>query len=92
MIRTWKHKGLRNFFESGSIVGIQIGHVRKLKIILQQLNAAIQPEDMNTPNMNFHKLSGNLKNFYSVSVNKNWRVIFKFDGRDAILVDYYDYH
>jgi proteic killer suppression protein len=92
MIKTWKHKGLKQFFENGNIAGIQSGHIKRLKIILQRLNAAIKPDDMNTPGMKFHKLSGKLKSFYSVTVNKNWRVIFKFDGRDAILVDYRDYH
>lgn len=92
MIKTWKHKELKQFFENGSIAGIQPGHTKRLKIILQRLNAAIKPDDMNTPGMKFHKLSGKLKNFYSVAVNKNWRVIFKFDGQDAILVDYRDYH
>jgi len=92
MIKTWKHKGLKQFFENGNTAGIQPGHTKRLKIILQRLNAAIKPDDMNTPGMKFHKLSGKLKNFYSVAVNKNWRIIFKFDGQDAILVDYRDYH
>lgn len=42
--------------------------------------------------MRFHKLKGSLKEHYSVTVNGNWRVIFKFEGTDAILVDYLDYH
>jgi len=92
MIKTWKHKGLKQFFENGNIAGIQSGHTKRLKIILQRLNAAIKPDDMNTPGMKFHKLTGKLKNFYAVAVNKNWRVIFKFDGQNAILVDYCDYH
>ncbi len=92
MIKSWKHKGLKTFFETGSRTGIIPAHEKKLKIILQRLNAAIAPEDMNTSGMQFHKLSGGKKDFYAVSVNGNWRVIFKFDDRDAILVDYLDYH
>lgn len=92
MIKTWKHKGLQRFFENGKIAGIQPEHTKKLKIILQRLNAAIKPDDMNTPGMKLHKLSGKLKSFYAVTVNKNWRIIFKFDGQDATLVDYRDYH
>ena len=92
MIKSWKHKGLRDFFETGRTSGIKVDHNKRLKIILQRLNAAIRPEDMNTPGMKFHGLKGEEKGFYSVIVNKNWRIIFKFDGQDAILVDYLDYH
>lgn len=65
---------------------------KRLKIILQRLNAAIQPEDMNTPGMNFHELKDDLKGFYAVSVSGNWRVIFEFEDNDAHLLDYLDYH
>lgn len=92
MIRTWKHKGLKLFFETGRKSGIVAAHERRLKIILQQLCAAIKPEDMNTPGMHFHKLTGNFSHFYSVSVNGNWRVIFKFNGEHAEDVNYIDYH
>lgn len=92
MIRSWKHKGLKRFFEDGTRSGINANHEKRLKIILQRLNAAVKPDDMNTPSMRFHKLSGNMKNFYSVIVNANWRVIFRFEGADAVDVDYLDYH
>lgn len=92
MIKSWQHKGLKRFFERGDISGICTDHVKRLKIILQRLNAAIRPEDMDTPDMRFHKLKGNLKNFYSVTVNGNWRVTFKFEQQNVILVNYHDYH
>lgn len=92
MIKTWKHKGLKKFFNTGSTAGIQSDHKMRLKIILQQLNAAIKPEDMNTPGMAFHKLSGNLKGYFAVAVKRNWRIIFQFEEKDAILLDYLDYH
>lgn len=92
MIKSWKHKGLKDFFTSGDITGVKVDHVKRLKIILQRLNAAVKPEDMDTPGMKFHKLKGNFKNFYSVTVNKNWRIIFKFNDQNAILVNYCDYH
>ncbi|MFX9600753.1 type II toxin-antitoxin system RelE/ParE family toxin, partial [Acinetobacter baumannii] len=65
---------------------------RRLKIILQRLNAISKPEDMDTPSMKFHKLVGELSGFYSLAVNANWRIIFKFDGIDVTDVDYLDYH
>ena len=92
MIISWKHKGLRVFFQTGVCSGIQAKHQTKLKIILQLLDAATQPKDMDLPGMRFHPLKGELKNHYSVTVNANWRVIFTFTGNDATLVDYLDYH
>jgi len=92
MIKSWKHKGLKEFFFTGNKKGIMTVHEKRLKIILQRLNAAIQAEDMNTPGMNFHELKGDLKGFYAVSVSGNWRVIFEFEDNDAHLLDYLDYH
>lgn len=92
MIRTWKHKGLRQFFDTGKKAGIHPGHERRLKIILQLLHAAIKPEDMNTPGMSFHKLVGNLSGVYAVSVSGNWRVTFRFCQGNAEDVHYVDYH
>lgn len=92
MIKSWNHKGLKSFFETGSKAGIKPAHERRLKIILQRLSAAIRPEDMNIPGMEFHGLSHNLKGFYAVSVSGNWRIIFKFRGQHAEEVDYIDYH
>ncbi len=92
MIKSWKHKGLKKFFEKGDVSGICAQHSKRLKIILQRLNAAIRAEDMNTPGMRFHRLSGKLNDYYSVTVNKNWRITFKFEGQDALLVNYCDYH
>ncbi len=92
MIKSWKHKGLKLFFETGKKSGIFVAHEKKLKIILQRLNAAIKPDDMNTPSMKFHKLTGKLSGFHAVTVNANWRVIFGFQNQDAVDVDYIDYH
>lgn len=92
MIKSWRHKGLKRFYENGSVAGIQPHHSEALRLLLFQLTNALRPEDMNTPGNYFHGLSGDLKDFYAVKVNKNWRIVFKFDGLDAILVDYVDYH
>ena len=92
MIKTWKHKRLKVFFETGNTAGIQQKHKQSLQEILFQLDHAVCSQDMNTPGNNFHKLIGNRSGQYSVSVSGNWRVVFAFDGEDAILVDYLDYH
>ena len=92
MIKTWKHKGLKKFFEMGSKAGIQPKHAGLLSMLLLQLDSATKAEDMNTPGNGFHKLTGDLKNYYSIKVSGNWRIIFKFESDNAVLVDYIDYH
>ena len=92
MIKSWKHKGLRQFYLTGDKAGIQPEYSRRLKLILQLLDIAEDPMHMHLPGMYFHPLKGNLAGFYSVKVNGNWRIIFKFREQDAILVDYMDYH
>jgi len=92
MIKSWKHKGLKAFYETGKTSGIINAHAKKLKVILQLLNAADKPERLNLPGMRFHSLKGDKKGYFSVTVRANWRVIYKFEAEDAILVDYLDYH
>ena len=92
MITSFQHKGLQGFFEAGSKAGIQPHHAPKLQRQLSRLDAAKRPEDMNLPGWNLHGLSGDLAGHYSVQVNGNWRMTFAFDGSDAVLVDYQDYH
>jgi len=92
MVKSFEHKGLQAFFETGSKAGIQPHHAPKLARQLARLNAAKVPEDMNLPGWRLHPLVGSLTGHYSVSVNGNWRLTFRFDGGDAVLVDYQDYH
>lgn len=92
MIKSFRHKGLRQFFETGSKAGIQPQHASKLRIMLTRLDAATSPEDMNAPGWKLHTLTGDLAGNWSVWVNGNWRMTFAFEGRDAVLVDYQDYH
>lgn len=92
MIKTWRHKGLKLFYETGSTAKINRDHANRLHDILQVLDCAISPEQMQLPGLKLHKLTGNLKGFYAVNVSGNWRLTFTFDGVDAILVDYQDYH
>lgn len=92
MIKSFQHKGLEQFFLSGSKAGIQPVHANRLRLQLARLEAAQMPEDMNLPGWKLHPLSGKLKNHWAVWVAKNWRMTFTFDGEDAVLVDYQDYH
>ena len=92
MIRSFRHAGLEKFFKTGSKAGIQPKHATRLQEQLAVLNVSRKPEQMNVPGWRFHALKGDLKGHWSVWVNGNWRMIFAFEGEDAILVDYRDYH
>jgi len=89
MIKSFQHKGLQRFFESGSKAGIQPHHATRLGAQLQRLDAAREPQDMDFPGWRLHPLHNG---HWSVWVNGNWRLTFAFDGRDAVLLDYQDYH
>ena len=92
MIKSFMHKGLKDFYETGSKKGIQPGHASKLARILDRLDASISPQDMNLPGYRLHPLKGDMHDLWSVTVSGNWRVTFYFEGQDAYLVDYIDYH
>jgi len=92
MIRSFHHKGLRHFFETGSMAGIRPEHAGRLRLQLGRLDSARVPEDMNLPGWRFHHLEGSLKGHCAVTVNRNWRLTFTFKNGDAVLVDYQDYH
>ena len=92
MIKSFQHKGLKKYYETGSKKGIQATHADKLSRQLFALNRAIHPEDMNQYGWKLHELKGDLRGHWSVKVNGNWRMTFKFENGDAVLVDYQDYH
>jgi len=92
MIKTFRHKGLQVFFETGSKAGIQPSHAPKLRRQLRQLDEASNASDMNVPGWKLHLLGGDLADHYAVWVNANWRMTFTFEGTNAVLVDYQDYH
>lgn len=92
MIKSFRHKGIQGFFETGSKAGIQPSHAARLRVQLTRLDDAISPQDMNAPGWKLHPLSGSLAGHWSVTVNGNWRLTFTFEGADAVLVDYQDYH
>ncbi|EIG27648.1 type II toxin-antitoxin system RelE/ParE family toxin [Haemophilus paraphrohaemolyticus] len=92
MILSFKHKGLELFFTTGSTAGIQAKHATKLLLQLDALNRATCPQDMNAPSWRLHPLKGNLKEHWSITVNGNWRITFKFENGHAEIVDYQDYH
>jgi proteic killer suppression protein len=92
MILSFRHAGLKRFFLTGSKAGIQPAHARKLAIQLFTLDLAKSASDMAVNGWDLHPLGGDLAGHWSTKVNANWRMVFTFDGEDAILVDYRDYH
>ena len=92
MIISFRHKGLEAFHRTGTIRGVQASHVKKLRNNLGLLDVAAGPDDMNLPSFKLHPLKGDLKGFWSVWVNGNWRITFRFVNADVELVDYQDYH
>lgn len=92
MIKSFKHKGLEEFFYTGKKKGIRPEHADKISRILDRLNAANDTLDMNYPGSFLHNLSGNLKGHFSVRVSGNWRIFFQFIEGDAYIVNYGDYH
>jgi len=92
MIRSFRHKGLERFFSRGNHRGIPAQYAAKLERQLDRLEAAAVPEDMNLPGYRFHRLKGERRQTYSVTVSGNWRLTFRFEGADALDVNLEDYH
>lgn len=92
MIINFKHRGLERFFSKSSYSGIPAQHAARIERMLDKLDAAPRPEDMNLPGWRFHPLKGERKGTYAVSVSGNWRLTFRFVGQDASDVDLEDYH
>ena len=90
--RSFRHDGIARFYRSGSKAGIQPKHAGKLSLQLFALNRAKSPSDMVAPGWDLHPLQGKMKGHWSIQVNGNWRLTFTFEGEDAVLVDYRDYH
>ena len=92
MIKSFKHKGLKLFFEKGSIAGIQSKHKKKLRNQLAALDTAIIIDDLDLPGYKLHQLKGSRKDCWSITVNGNWRITFEFENGNAYIINYEDYH
>ena len=92
MITSFRHRGLERFFTSGSKAGVRPEHAERLRLVLGRLAAAVNARDMDLPGLRLHRLKGRFKGRWSVTISGNWRVTFAFLGKDAVQVDYEDYH
>ena len=92
MIVSFRHRGLERLYRNGSTKGVQADHVPKLLRILSVLDVAQSPDDLTIPSFRTHRLKGDLSGHWSIWVNGNWRITFRFVESDVELVDYRDYH
>jgi len=92
MIKNFIHKGLKRFYQTGNTFGIQSNHKTKLRLILTNLDQSDKPKDMDLPGLDLHQLTGDKKGVWSVKINGNWRVTFKFINNEPEIVNYEDYH
>jgi proteic killer suppression protein len=92
VITSFRHRGLERFFLPGSKAGVRPEHAERLRLVLGRLAASVTAQDMNVPGLRLHPVRGRLKGRWSVTIGGNWRVTFAFSGKDAVQVDYEDYH
>jgi proteic killer suppression protein len=92
VIKSFKHKGLEKFYDSGSAKGIQANHAKKLRMQLAALDTAQSIDDMDIPGYRLHQLTGGRKGIWSITVNANWRLTFKFEAGNVYILNYEDYH
>ena len=92
MIKSFKHKGLQKFYETGNTAGIQQGHSIKLRIRLVAMDTATNLKDLDLPDFRLHQLKGKMRDLWAINVSKNWRITFKFSEGDVYIVNYEDYH
>lgn len=92
MLSSFRHKGLKRFYDTGSTAGIQPAHAKRLRLQLAALDTAISIQDMDIPGFHLHPLKGQRKGIWSISVSGNWRMTFQFEDGNAHIVNYEDYH
>jgi len=92
MIRSFKHRGLKRFYERDDRSGIRADLGDTIQEILTVLDNAVSAQELALPGYRLHPLKGGLKGFWSVTVRANWRIIFRFEGPDAFDVELIDYH
>lgn len=92
MIESFKSKALKRYWTKGDESGLRPDWRNKVRLILSRLDVAAKPEELDLPGLGFHALSANLAGRYAVTVSRNWRITFGWDGEDATDVDLEDYH
>jgi proteic killer suppression protein len=92
MIESFKHKGLKRFFEEDDRSRLSADMVAKIRLILSALEEAGSIDDLDQPSFRLHRLKGDLEGYWAVTVRANWRIVFRFERDKASSVDLVDYH
>lgn len=92
MIKTFRHRGLKRLYQTGDASKLRADQVKRIEEVLAHLDVAMKPTDLDFPGYRLHRLKGNLKDFWSVSISGNWRITFRFEDGDAFDVGLVDYH
>ena len=92
MIKSFKHKGLKRFYDTGSVAGINPAHRQKIRLRLTALDTAHSIDDVDLPGFRLHLLKGDRQGLWAIDVSANWRITFEFVDGDAYIVNYEDYH
>jgi proteic killer suppression protein len=92
MIESFRHKGLKRFFHEDDRSKLLPDMVERIAVVLAALDAATAIVAMNRPSFRLHRLKGNLRGFWAVTVRANWRIVFRFEEGKAFDVDLVDYH
>ena len=92
MIKSFKHKGLEQFYRKGTTKGVQSDHVGKLRMQLAVLDTATDINDIDVPGYRLHPLKGKMKKRWSITVNGNWRLTFEYIDGNVYILNYEDYH
>jgi proteic killer suppression protein len=92
MIRSFRHKGLRRFYQSDDRSKLPPELVERIRSILSAIDEAKVIGDMALPTLKLHALKGDRKGLWAVTVRANWRIVFRFAGGNAFDVDFEDYH
>ena len=92
MIKSFKSRSLKRYWVKDDASGIRPDWIPRIDLILDALNAAVEPEDLDIPGLKFHPLKGDRAGEYAVNVSRNWRVTFGWSSQDAIDVNMEDYH
>lgn len=92
MIRSFRHKGLRDLFLHDNVQGVKPEHIQRLRRRLSVIHAATQISDIHLPGYRLHSLGGERKGSWAITVSANWRLTFEFNDGDVWILDYEDYH
>lgn len=92
MIVSFRSRALRRYWERSEVRRLPSEYVNRIGMILDRLDTAAAPHQMNATGLGFHPLTGNMRGRFAVRVSANWRITFGWSGKDAIDVDLEDYH